>query len=101
MTDAGPPGASSNGFNENLTLFQNGQCGMWIDATVAASFVTNPDDSKVADQVGFALGTGQRSGQAQQLAVGLVTGHSCRHRENRFRAEIRGMGNQQGNIWNW
>ena len=65
MTDAGPPGASSNGFNENLTLFQNGQCGMWIDATVAASFVTNPDDSKVADQVGFALapdnGLGKRS----------------------------------------
>ncbi|MDB5613022.1 MAG: sugar transporter substrate-binding protein [Devosia sp.] len=55
MTDAGPAGASSNGFNENLTLFQQGKCGMWIDATVAASFVTNPTDSTVADQVGFAL----------------------------------------------
>ncbi|MGR3781306.1 MAG: extracellular solute-binding protein, partial [Albimonas sp.] len=51
----GPPGASSNGFNENLALFQTGKCAMWIDATVAASFVTNPDDSEVADQVGFAL----------------------------------------------
>ncbi len=55
MKDAGPPGASSNGFNENLALFDAGKCGMWIDATVAASFVTNPKDSKVADQVGFAL----------------------------------------------
>ena len=55
MADAGPTGASSNGFNENLTLFQQGKCGMWIDATVAASFVTNPTDSTVADQVGFAL----------------------------------------------
>ncbi|HEV7346119.1 MAG TPA: sugar ABC transporter substrate-binding protein [Devosia sp.] len=55
MADAGPAGASSNGFNENLTLFQQGKCGMWIDATVAASFVTNPEDSTVADQVGFAL----------------------------------------------
>jgi len=55
MADAGPSGASSNGFNENLTLFQQGKCGMWIDATVAASFVTNPNDSTVADQVGFAL----------------------------------------------
>jgi sorbitol/mannitol transport system substrate-binding protein len=55
MNDAGPPGASSNGFNENLALFQTGKCGMWIDATVAASFVTNPADSTVADQVGFAL----------------------------------------------
>ena len=55
MKDAGPSGASSNGFNENLTLFQQGKCGMWIDATVAASFVTNPKDSTVADKVGFAL----------------------------------------------
>ena len=55
MADAGPAGASSNGFNENLTLFQQGKCGMWIDATVAASFVTNPADSTVADKVGFAL----------------------------------------------
>ncbi|WEJ34337.1 sugar ABC transporter substrate-binding protein [Devosia sp. SD17-2] len=54
MADAGPSGASSNGFNENLTLFQQGKCGMWIDATVAASFVTNPNDSTVADTVGFA-----------------------------------------------
>lgn len=55
MKDAGPPGASSNGFNENLALFNAGKCGMWIDATVAASFVTNPKESKVADKVGFAL----------------------------------------------
>ena len=65
MNNYGPPGASNNGFNENLTLFQQGKCGMWIDATVAASFVTNPKDSTVADKVGFALapdnGLGKRS----------------------------------------
>lgn len=55
MNNYGPPGASSNGFNENLALFQTGKCGMWIDATVAASFVTNPNDSQVAEHVGFAL----------------------------------------------
>ena len=55
VTDAGPPGASSNGFNENLALFNSGKCAMWIDATVAASFVTNPKESSVADKVGFAL----------------------------------------------
>jgi sorbitol/mannitol transport system substrate-binding protein len=65
MKDAGPPGASSNGFNENLALFNSGKCAMWIDATVAASFVTNPKESKVADKVGFALapdnGLGKRA----------------------------------------
>jgi len=55
MNDYGPDGYATNGFNENLSLFQQGKCGMWIDATVAASFVTNPDDSTVADSVGFAL----------------------------------------------
>jgi sorbitol/mannitol transport system substrate-binding protein len=54
MTNYGPPGASSNGFNENLSLFQQGKCGMWIDATVAASFVTDPENSTVADKVSFA-----------------------------------------------
>lgn len=54
MNEYGPPGASNNGFNENLTLFQQGKCGMWIDATVAASFVTGKD-STVAEHVGFAL----------------------------------------------
>jgi sorbitol/mannitol transport system substrate-binding protein len=54
MSEAGPPGASTNGFNENLALFQQGKCGIWIDATVAASFVTDPKESKVADQVGYA-----------------------------------------------
>src|SRR5271168_249294 len=52
MKADGPPGASSNGFNENLALFNAGKCGMWIDATVAASFVSDPKQSKVADQVG-------------------------------------------------
>jgi sorbitol/mannitol transport system substrate-binding protein len=54
MKKDGPPGASSNGFNENLALFQSGKCGMWIDATVAASFVSDPKQSKVANDVGFA-----------------------------------------------
>ncbi|AEI94640.1 MULTISPECIES: ABC transporter substrate-binding protein [Roseobacter] len=78
MNDAGPPGASTNGFNENLSLFQQGKCGMWIDATVAASFVTNPDDSTVADKVGFALapdnGLGKRSNWLWAWALAIPAG---------------------------
>ena len=54
MQDYGPPGASSNGFNENLALFSTGKCGMWIDATVAAGLISNPEQSNVYDKVGFA-----------------------------------------------
>ena len=50
----GPPGATSNGFNENLALFAGGRCGMWIDATVAAGLLFDPKQSQVADKVGFA-----------------------------------------------
>ncbi len=50
----GPPGISSNGFNESLTLFENGRCGMWIDATVAAGTLSDPKQSSVAGTVGFA-----------------------------------------------
>jgi sorbitol/mannitol transport system substrate-binding protein len=55
----GPPGASSNGFNENLALFNTGKCGMWVDATVAGSFVTDDSQSQVSDQVGFAAAPSQ------------------------------------------
>ncbi|PTU65718.1 sugar ABC transporter substrate-binding protein [Chromobacterium sp. Panama] len=54
MRRYGPPGASTNGFNENLTLFASGKCGIWIDATVAAGLLFNPKESQVADKVGFA-----------------------------------------------
>lgn len=78
MTNYGPPGASNNGFNENLALFQTGKCGMWIDATVAASFVTNPKDSTVADKVGFALapdnGLGRRSNWLWAWSLAIPAG---------------------------
>jgi sorbitol/mannitol transport system substrate-binding protein len=78
MTNFGPPGASNNGFNENLALFQQGKCGMWIDATVAASFVTNPNDSTVADKVGFALapdnGLGKRGNWLWAWSLAIPAG---------------------------
>jgi len=54
VTKYGPPGVTSNGYTENLTLFSQGNCAMWVDATVAAGYLANPKTSKVADKVGFA-----------------------------------------------
>lgn len=54
MKKYGPPGSSSNSFNEILALYNQGKCGMWVDATIAASFVSDPKQSKVADKVAFA-----------------------------------------------
>ncbi|WP_204113118.1 ABC transporter substrate-binding protein [Shimia biformata] len=78
MNESGPAGYATNGFNENLSLFQQGKCGMWIDATVAASFVTNPEDSTVADKVGFALapdnGLGKRANWLWAWALAIPAG---------------------------
>jgi sorbitol/mannitol transport system substrate-binding protein len=88
MKDAGPPGASSNGFNENLALFQTGKCGMWIDATVAASFVTNPKESQVADQVGFALapdkGLGKRGNWLWAWSLAIPAGSQKQEAAEKF-----------------
>ena len=54
LQNYGPPGSPSNGYNENLALFTGGKCGMWVDATVAASTLSDPKQSSVADQVGYA-----------------------------------------------
>jgi sorbitol/mannitol transport system substrate-binding protein len=95
MDESGPPGYATNGFNENLSLFQQGKCGMWIDATVAASFVTNPDDSTVADHVGFALapdtGLGKRSNWLWAWALAIPAGT-----QGSSSQAVHRMGNLQG-----
>jgi sorbitol/mannitol transport system substrate-binding protein len=78
MKESGPEGASGNGFSENLALFQTGKCGMWIDATVAASFVSDPKASQVADKVGYALapdnGLGKRGNWLWAWALAIPAG---------------------------
>jgi sorbitol/mannitol transport system substrate-binding protein len=50
----GEPGASNDSFNQLLTLYGQGKCAMWYDATVAATSIatTYPD---VYKQTGYAL----------------------------------------------
>jgi sorbitol/mannitol transport system substrate-binding protein len=65
LTKYGPPGASGNGYNENLTLSLQGKCGIRMDATVSAGALTDPAQSEFAGNVGFALapdmGLGKRA----------------------------------------
>lgn len=49
----GPPHPERNGFNENLALFSEGHCGIWVDATVAAGLLFDAKRSKVAQQLGY------------------------------------------------
>ena len=54
LTKYGPPGSEGNSFGEILPLIQTGKCGMWIDATIAASFISDPAQSEVADVIAYA-----------------------------------------------
>jgi sorbitol/mannitol transport system substrate-binding protein len=78
MKDSGPEGASGNGFSENLALFQSGKCGMWADATAAASFVIDPKASSVAEHVGFTIapdkGLGKRANWLWAWALAIPAG---------------------------
>lgn len=55
IQDAGQPGAINTGFTEALTLMSTGETAMWYDATVAAGFLNNPDDSQVVGEIGYAF----------------------------------------------
>jgi len=41
LSNYGPPGSEGNSFNEILALYNEDKCGLWIDATIAASFLEN------------------------------------------------------------
>jgi len=54
LSHYGPPGASTDGYNENRALFADGNCAMWVDATSAASYLLDPSQSRVSATTGFA-----------------------------------------------
>ncbi len=81
MEESGPSGYATNGFNENLSLFRQGKCGMWIDATVAAGWVTGErggSGSEVDGKVGWAMapnaGLGKTSGWLWAWALAIPAG---------------------------
>lgn len=106
MQKYGPPGAASNGYNENQALFQAGKCAMWIDATSAAGRVYDPKQSKVASAVGFAAAPtgvtpkGSAWFWAWSLAIPSTTKHAKAARSfvawATSKAYIRMVGEKQG-----
>jgi len=55
LKNYGPPGAAANSFSENLTLFAQGHCAIWVDATAAGTSLVDERFSKVTQSTGFAL----------------------------------------------
>lgn len=53
LNNYGPPNSARNSFNEILALSREGKCGIWVDASVAASFISDPSASDYAAEWGF------------------------------------------------
>ena len=88
LTKYGPPGASNNGYNENLTLSLQGKCAMRMDATVSAGALTDPKQSKFADKVGFALapdmGLGKRANWLWAWSLAIPASSDAKEASKKF-----------------
>lgn len=54
VNDAGPADPVSTGFTECLNAVSQGKAAMWVDATVAAGMLEDPESSEVAGKMGYA-----------------------------------------------
>ncbi|MBE1877228.1 ABC transporter substrate-binding protein [Myceligenerans pegani] len=54
VEDAGPADPVSTGFTECLNTMTQGKAAMWVDATVAAGMLEDPEASEVAGKMGYA-----------------------------------------------
>jgi sorbitol/mannitol transport system substrate-binding protein len=74
----GEPGAANDSFNQLLTLYGQGKCAMWYDATVAATSIATTYPS-VAANTGYAfapVNKTQSSGWLWTWALGIPQGTS-------------------------
>ncbi|HEX3963590.1 MAG TPA: sugar ABC transporter substrate-binding protein [Trebonia sp.] len=72
----GEPGASNDSFNQLLTLYGQGKCAMWYDATVAATSIASEFPSVYA-QTGYAFAPTEKtssSGWLWSWALGVPQG---------------------------
>jgi sorbitol/mannitol transport system substrate-binding protein len=72
----GEPGASNDSFNQLLTLYGQGKCAMWYDATVAATSIATQFPSVYA-QTGYAFAPTEKtssSGWLWSWALGIPQG---------------------------
>lgn len=54
VNDAGPADPVSTGYTECLNTMTQGKAAMWLDATVAAGSLEDPESSEVAGKMGYA-----------------------------------------------
>lgn len=84
IVDCGPEGAKTFAFAEAGNAFLQGDTAMFLDTTVFASSVENPEKSRVAGKVGWAMHPmGVRRG-SQTGGFGIAIPKNAKHKEAAF-----------------
>lgn len=84
IVDCGPEGAKTFGFAEAGAAFLQGKTAMFLDSTVFAGQVNNPEKSKVVGKVGWAMHPkGVRRG-SQTGGFGIGIPKNAQHKEAAF-----------------
>ena len=84
ILDCGPEGATSFGFAEAKNAFLQGQTAMFLDSTVVAGEVDDPEKSKVVGKVGWAPHpVGVRAG-SQTGGFGIAIPRNAQNKEAAF-----------------
>jgi multiple sugar transport system substrate-binding protein len=84
IVDCGPEGAQSFAFGEALNSFLQGKTAMYLDTTVVAGQIENPEKSKVVGKVGWALHPmGERRG-SQTGGFGIGIPKNAQNKEAAF-----------------
>lgn len=83
----GEPGASSAGFTECETNFTQGKTAIWVDATSASGVITDPKQSPIAADVGFAFAPTKATpkGAHWLWAWSLAMEGSSKHKDDAFK----------------
>ncbi len=101
MKNYGPPGATSNGFNENLALVPIGQV-RDVDRRHRRRLVRQqPEGQQGRGQGRLRARALRRDLQECQLAVVMGPGHPVQFQEAGGGGEVHRLGHQQGLHWRW
>ena len=96
MKKYGPPGASANSFNENLALFNEGKCGVWIDADDRGFVHQRSEAVEGRGQGRLCTGAGRCHAEGRELALVVEPGDPVVVEAARRGTEVHHLGHVEG-----
>lgn len=84
IVDTGPPGIPSFGFGEMMNAFLQGQAAFYLDSISVFGPAKNPQASRIADRIGYAIHPKAVQHSAQTGGFGLAIPRNARNKDAAF-----------------